>query len=173
MGRFRSKVKLDMKELKKLKRRLEKIQKTEVEFGWLDESKYSRTDPARARRGISIATIAHRNEYGGYTVNNDGRPIYIPSRPYFRQSLNNSSFLSETSHMLMERVVSGGNYKSVLNFMGKELVDNFKKSVARQNFKALHEKTVNIKGSKTQWVDTGQLVKSFSYEVKMQKGGIK
>lgn len=171
MARVRLKVKLDMKELNKIKRRLKHLQNTEVEFGWFDDGKYSRTDPAIARRGISIATIAKRNEYGGYTISNEGHPIHIPARPYFRQSLNNVSFLSETSHMVMERVLTGGDYRAVMKFMGKELVDNFKKSVARQNFKSLHEKTVNIKGHKTQWVDTGQLVNSFKYEISYKKGG--
>ncbi len=35
-------------------------------------------DPAKSRRGVYIASIAYMNEKGHYTINNQGRTIYVP-----------------------------------------------------------------------------------------------
>ena len=172
MGKFRSKITLDTKELKRVVRDLKKLDKTEVDFGWINGKKYPSNDPAKSRRGVFIASIAYMNEKGHYSINNDGRVIYVPARPYVQQSLHNISFLSDSMVKVLENLFEGLPYRNVLNFIGQDMVDNIKKSVSKQNFKKLHPKTINIKGKSTQWVDSGRMLDNITYKVTYKKEGV-
>ena len=147
MGKLRSKITLDTKELKRVVRELNKLDKTEVDFGWINGKKYPVTDPAKSRRGVYIASIAYMNEKGHYTINNDGKVIYTPARPYVQQSLHDVWFLADSMTMVLENLFDGKPYKNVLNFIGQDMVDNIKKSVSKQNYQKLHPKTINIKNN--------------------------
>lgn len=170
-GNFKSKITVDTKELKRIVRELKKVDKTEVDFGWINGKKYPSSDPAVARRGVYIASIAYMNEKGHYTINNDGKVIYTPARPYVQQSLHDLWFLPDSMERVLLNVFNGLEYKSVLNFIGQDMVDNIKKSVSKQNFKKLHPKTVNIKHSSTQWVDSGRMLKNITYKVTYKRAG--
>ena len=145
MGKFRSRITSNTKEYKKLLRDLKKLDKTEVDFGWINGKKYPVSDPAKSRRGVYIASIAFMNEKGHYTINNDGKVIYTPARPYVQQSLHDVGFLADSMSMVVENLFEGKPYLNVLKFIGQDMVDNIKKYVAKQNFKKLHPKTINIK----------------------------
>ena len=172
MGKFRSKITLDTKELKRVVRELNKVDKTEVDFGWINGKKYPMNDPAKSRRGVYIASIAYMNEKGHYTINNQGRTIYVPARPYVQQSLHDVWFLADSMTMVLENVFDGKPYRNVLNFIGQDMVDNIKKSVSKQNFKKLHPKTINIKNSSTQWVDSGRMLDNITYKVTYKRAGV-
>ena len=172
MGKFRSRITSDTKEYKKLLRDLKKLDKTEVDFGWINGKKYPVNDPAKSRRGVYIASIAYMNEKGHYTINNDGKVIYTPARPYVQQSLHDVSFLPESMSNVLENLFNGIPYRNILNFIGQDMVDNIKKSVAKQNFKALNPKTINIKGKSTQWVDSGRMLANITYKVTYKKEGV-
>lgn len=172
MGKFRSKITLDTKELKRVVRELNKVDKTEVDFGWINGKKYPMNDPAKSRRGVYIASIAFMNEKGHYTINNQGRTIYVPARPYVQQSLHDVWFLADSMTMVLENVFEGKPYRNVLNFIGQDMVDNIKKSVSKQNFKKLHPKTINIKNSSTQWVDSGRMLDNITYKVTYKRAGV-
>lgn len=171
-GNFKSKISIDTKELKRIVRELKKVDKTEVDFGWINGKKYPSNDPATARGGVYIASIAYMNEKGHYTINNDGAVIYTPARPYVQQSLHNVSFLPDSMERVLLNVFNGLDYRPVLNFIGQDMVDNIKKSVAKQNFKKLHPKTINIKSSSTQWVDTGRMLDNITYKVTYKREGV-
>lgn len=172
MGKFRSKITSDTKEYKKILRDLKKLDKTEIDVGWINGQKYPSNDPAKSRRGVFIASIAYINEKGQYSINNDGKVIYVPARPYFQQSLHDVSFLTDSMSKVLENLFNGIPYRNVLNFMGQDMVDNVKKSVAKQNFKTLHPKTINIKNKSTQWVDSGRMLNNISYKVTYKKEGV-
>lgn len=172
MGKFRSKISLDTKELKKVTRELKKLEKTEVDFGWINGKKYPSNDPAKSRRGVYIASIAYMNEKGHYSINNEGNVIYIPARPYVQQSLHDVWFLADSMSVVLENLFDGKPYRNVLNFIGQDMVDNIKKSVSKQNFKKLHPKTINIKDKSTQWVDSGRMLDNITYKVTYKKAGV-
>lgn len=172
MGKVRSKITLDTKELKRIVRELNKVDKTEVDFGWINGKKYPANDPATSRRGVYIASIAYMNEKGHYTINNQGNVIYVPARPYVQQSLHNISFLADSLVMVLENVFEGKVYRNVLNFIGQDMVDNIKKSVSKQNYKKLHPKTVNIKNSSIQWIDSGRMLDNITYKVTYKRAGV-
>lgn len=171
MGKFRSKITLDVKEYKKTLRDVKKLDKTEIDVGWINGKKYPSNDPAKSRRGVYIASIAFMNEKGHCTINNKGGVVYIPSRPYVQQSLHDVAFLTDSMVKVVENVFNGIAYRNILNFMGQDMVDNIKKSVAKQNYLKLDKKTVNIKKSSTQWVDSGRMLANITYKVTYKKEG--
>ena len=73
---------------------------------------------------------------------------------------------------VVENVFNGIAYRNILNFMGQDMVDNIKKSVAKQNYLKLDKKTVNIKKSSTQWVDSGRMLANITYKVTYKKEGV-
>lgn len=172
MGKFRSKISIDTKEYKKILREFKKLDKTEVDFGWINGKKYPANDPAVSRRGVFIASIAYMNEKGHYTINNDGKVVYVPARPYVQQSLHDVSFLPDSMGKVLQNLFEGKPYRNVLNFIGQDMVDNIKKSVSKQNFKKLHPKTVNIKKSSTQWIDSGRMLDNITYKVTYKRAGV-
>jgi len=172
MGKLRSKITLDTKELKKIVRELNKLDKTEVDVGWINGKKYPMNDPAVARRGVYIASIAYMNEKGHYSINNEGNVIYVPARPYVQQALHDVWFLTDSMTMVLENLFDGKPYRNVLKFIGQDMVDNIKKSVSKQNFKKLHPKTINIKNSSTQWVDSGRMLDNITYKVTYKRAGV-
>ena len=172
MGKFRSSITSDTKEYKKLLRDLKKLDKTEVDFGWINGKKYPVSDPAKSRRGVYIASIAYMNEKGHYTINNKGGVVYIPARPYVQQSLHDVGFLADSMSMVVENLFQGKPYLNVLKFIGQDMVDNIKKSVAKQNYLKLDKKTVNIKGKSTQWVDSGRMLDNITYKVTYKRAGV-
>ena len=172
MGKFKSKITYESKEYKRILRDLKKLEKMEVDVGWINGKKYPSNDPAKSRRGVFIASIAFMNEKGHYTINNDGKVVYVPARPYVQQSLHDVSFLPESMSNVLENLFNGIPYRNILNFIGQDMVDNIKKSVAKQNFKALHPKTINIKGKSTQWVDSGRMLDNITYKVTYKRDGV-
>jgi len=172
MGKLKSKITLDTKELKSIVRELNKLDKTEVDVGWINGKKYPTSDPAVSRRGVYIASIAYMNEKGHYTINNDGKVIYTPARPYVQQALHDVWFLADSMAMVLENLFDGKPYKNVLNFIGQDMVDNIKKSVSKQNYQKLHRKTINIKNKSTQWVDSGRMLDNITYKVTYKRAGV-
>ena len=74
--------------------------------------------------------------------------------------------------MVVENLFEGKPYLNVLKFIGQDMVDNIKKSVAKQNFKKLHPKTINIKNKSTQWVDSGRMLDNITYKVTYKRAGV-
>lgn len=163
---FKHNFKMDISGIKKIQREFNKINKTEIEWGWINGKAYSKND-INKRGGVPYALIAIRNEFGGYTKNmKTNKYVYIPARPYFQQSTKNSVLYSENNVAEVFRLLMvGGDYKAQLNLIAEAQVGILKKSIAQNNMKALHPKTVAIKDSSKQWDDTGQLIKNISARV--------
>lgn len=164
---FKFKMKGDMKGLKKLQRRLNKVARTEVEWGWINGKAYPKSD-INGRGGIPFAIVAIHNEFGAYVKNhkNSGKFLYIPPRPYFQQSTKNSeSYLRTEAHDMASHILLDGDYQLKLKELGEGNVAILKGSVARQNMTPLHPKTIGYKGDDTQWRDTGQMLENISSKV--------
>lgn len=163
---FKHSFKMDISGLKKLQRELKKIDKTEIEWGWINGKAYNKAD-INKRGGIPFALVAITNEFGGYTMNmKTNKYVYIPARPYFQQSTREStSYIQREVGDVFRLVMTGGDYKSQLNAIANAQVDILKKSIASNNMKSLHPKTVAIKDSTKQWDDTGQMIKNITAKV--------
>jgi len=172
---FKFKIKGDTKGLKNLKRRLAKVAKTEVEWGWINGKAYPKGD-INGRGGIPFAIVAIHNEYGAYVKNpkNNGKYLYIPPRPYFQQSTKvSSSYLTTEAHDIASHVLLDGDYQLKLKEVGEANVGILKASIARQNMTPLHPKTIGIKGDDTQWRDTGKLLENISSKVVYKRADYK
>ena len=144
---FKFKMKGDLKGIKKLQRRLKKVAKTEVEWGWINGKAYPKSD-INGRGGIPYAIVAIHNEYGSYVKNhkNKGKYIYIPPRPYFQQSTRSSaSYLLTEAHDIASNVLLDGDYQLKLKEVGEANVGILKASIARQNMTPLHPKTIGYR----------------------------
>lgn len=172
---FNFKMSGNMKGLKDLQRRLKKVAKTEVEWGWINGKAYPRSD-INGRGGIPFAIVAIHNEFGSYVKNmkNNGKYLYIPPRPYFQQSTQNSaSYLASEARELAEAVLIDGTYKAKLKELGEGNEGILKGSIARQNMIPLHPKTIGYKGDDTQWKDTGLMIKNISSQVVYKRADYK
>ncbi|WP_378347316.1 hypothetical protein [Acinetobacter baumannii] len=172
---FKFKTKGDLKGLKKLQRRLKKLAKTEVEWGWINGKAYPRND-INGRGGIPYAIVAIHNEYGAYVKNAkaNGKYIYIPPRPYFQQSTQSSaSYLLTEAHDIASNVLLDGDYQLKLKEVGEANVGILKASIARQNMTPLHPKTIGFKGDDTQWRDTGKMIENISSKVVYKRSDYK
>lgn len=163
---FTHKFKIDTKVLTKLKRDLRKIQITEVEWGWINGKAYPKSD-INGRGGIPFAIVAIHNEFGAYVKNmRDGKFHYVPPRPYFQQSIRAAKGVSGSESVkVFKALLSGKEYKTHLQAIAEANAATVKASIARQNMKRLHPKTIGYKGHDTQWKDTGELTKNITGKV--------
>lgn len=171
---FKHSFKMDLSVLKKLQRNAKKFGKTEIEWGWINGRAYHKGD-INKRGGIPYALVAIRNEFGGYTMNmKTNKYVYIPARPYFQQSTPMSVASAKGSvAQVYLMVLTGGDYKSHLKAISNDQVDILKASIARNNMRPLHPKTVAIKDSTKQWDDTGQLIKNITGRVVYKRADFK
>lgn len=171
---FKSSLKVNTKNLRDVKRNLAKLNKTEIEFGWINKKVYPTSDK-NGRGGIPVAEIAARNEFGGYIQNSvTGMYHYIPSRPYLQQAVQMcKQFNALESEALFHRVLHNLPYQGILHGMAETNAQYVKKSIDMQNMTPLKEKTVNMKGGSEQWKDTGFLVKNITGKVIYKRSGYK
>lgn len=154
-----SKVVLDERELLKLIKRLEKMEKVQVRYGWWSVARYPRRHRARGR---PVAQIAFWNEFG--TRNKSGK-IHIPPRPY----------LTRTGLMLKHTIYSDivGFFRDTIygkTFSTKALtnvplkIHNMFEAVVGTGT-ALSPKTIANKGHDEHWKETLRLTKEFQVKI--------
>lgn len=163
---FKNTLKFDISGLKKLQRSLKKIDKTEIEWGWINGKAYPKSD-INNRGGIPYAIVAIHNEFGAYVKNmKTSKFIYIPSRPYFQQSTNKSvAYAKSEVEEVFRLALTGGDVKGHLQTIANGHVDILKSSIAQNNMKGLHPKTIAIKKRATHWEDTGKLIQNITGRV--------
>lgn len=157
---------MDLSGLKKIKRQMSKVDKTEIEWGWINGKAYPKSD-INKRGGIPFALVAIRNEFGGFTKDlRTNKFLYIPARPYFQQSTKASvTYMKQEVAGVFRALITGSDYKAQLQSIANAQVCIVKNSIAQNNMKSLHPKTVAIKESSKQWDDTGQLIKNITAKV--------
>ena len=109
---------------------------------------------------IPIAVLARIQEYGADTGGQR-----IPSRRYFQQSrIKVKKDFKQQSGQFIKSVINTGSEKG-LNEIGIKTKQSFEDSVKLQNFKKLHELTIEKKGHGFQWEDSGQMLSAFTYKI--------
>lgn len=151
----------DLSGLKKLEKNCRTMNKRHIRFGWYEGKKYPTSHP---NAGISVAQVAYWQEYG---IGGD-KPL--PSRPYFRQTINK---VKRGHYNQIKKVfltgLHGNNVDTVLKPLSESTVVEYKKSVAMQNYKKLSDYTVSLKGHNYQMLDSGVMMDNFKARVYKQK----
>lgn len=122
------------------------------------------THKSDARSGLSVAEIAFWNEYG--TRRPDGS-VHIPERPAFREAA--TELAGKPAQMFIRGQLSQATTAAATT-QALERIGLYAQSVVRRHLVDLKDPpnaavTVLRKGSTNPLVDTGQLVRSISYEV--------
>ena len=144
---------LDLNGLRKLEKQCKSISKKHIKFGWIKGKNY----PASSdNAGIPIATVAAKHEFG----------TGVSQRPYFRQTIDiaRRTHKPEITNIFLN-VLYGTNTVTSLEKLSNELVKDYSESVLRQNYKALSDITVAIKGHSYQMDDTGVMITNFKSKV--------
>lgn len=155
------KITSDMKGLKELEKNCRVLNKRHIRFGWYDGKKYP---ASHDNKGISIAQVAYWQEYGL------GGEKPIPSRPYFRQTINK---VKRNNYNQIKTIfltgIHGNDISGGLNKLSNSIVAEYQKSVAMQNHKKLSDYTVAVKGHTYQMYDSGVMMGNFKAKVYHQK----
>lgn len=150
--------------LKSIKKKLKDLHNTHTEWGWINEKSYPSKDK-RGRGAIKIAEIARINEYGGWSKGK-GQPVKIPARPYFRQAImmteENALKFIKTAAI---RALSNKDFMSILEQQARLAAFDLITSIRKQNMTENAKKTIDIKGHKIQWTDTGVMLSNITYKV--------
>lgn len=106
--------------------------------------------------GESVAQVAFWNEYGTATA---------PSRPFFRQTINDnkSDWVASVGNLMK---LHNGDTQKVMGLMGQHIQGQITQSITTWTTPPNSAYTVAMKGFQKPLVDTGQLSRSISYEVK-------
>lgn len=157
---FTFSVELDTSGLKKLRKSVNALNKRHIKYGWIDGKMYP---ASHANAGIPIAQVANWQEYGlGGTA--DKPPI--PSRPYFRQTVNitkNTHYTDIAS--IFGTAIKGRDTTAKLNKLANEFVKDYSESILRQNYQKLSSYTISIKGHSYQMDDSGIMMQNFKAKV--------
>lgn len=150
----------DLKQLKNIEKSCRTLNKRHIRFGWYEGKNY----PASSEnRGLSIAQIAYWQEFG---LAGDEDSPSIPSRPYFRQSINRIRRDSNKQiKYLFTASLHGRDPTNQLQKLADSFVTQYHSSVARQNYKSLAPYTISIKGHAYQMVDSGIMASNFKARV--------
>lgn len=162
-------IKFDNKELRKLKKELNKIKTYHNEWGWINKAKYTALDH-NGRKGTYVAEIAFRNEYGDVVAGSNGNPIMIPARPYFFHSINDAVKLNEIMlPHVFTALLHNQQWLPLLNDVAKESRNTLLTEIEKQNMTPLAPKTTTVKGNSYQWEDTGVMLGSITYKTTKAK----
>lgn len=106
--------------------------------------------------GESVAQVAFWNEYGTATA---------PSRPFFRQTINDnkSNWVASVGNLMK---LHNGDTQKVMGLMGQHIQGQIVQSITTWTTPPNSAYTEAKKGFNKPLVDTGQLSRSISYEVK-------
>lgn len=159
---FTSDISLDMSVFKGMEKSVKQLNKRHIRFGWYEGKFY----PASSNSGLSIAQVAYWQEYGRAGV---GDTPSIPSRPYFRQSINiikrsTNRYIAD----VFKTAIGGRDTTAKLQKMSDSFVGKYRASVASQNYKKLAPYTVALKGNSFQMIDSGVMVSNFKSRVYRQ-----
>lgn len=147
--------------MKNLEKHCRTLNKRHIRFGWYEGKNYPASHP---NRGISIAQVAYWQEYGMIGKN------IIPSRPYFRQSINKIRYGSRNQiKTIFLTGIHGNDVTGGLDKLANSIVLQYQTAVAMQNYQKLSDYTVNLKGHTYQMFDSGVMMANFKAKVYKQK----
>lgn len=156
------KLDIDLSGLERLTKSCKQLNSRHIRFGWLSGKNYP---TGHKNSGKSIAYIAHLQEYG-YRGDNG---YELPSRPYFRQTINKIRHsYNESIKKVFLSSLHGITDTLTLEKLAEEFKKDYYEQVARQNHKSLSDYTILIKGHRYQMDHTGVMLTSFESKVYKQ-----
>lgn len=120
--------------------------KNQLKVGFFETSKY--------QNGIFVADVAKNNEFG---------TLEIPSRPFFRNAIENNS--KKWINFLAQDLVKSENAEMSYNRLGEVARGDIVKSINQTNSPANSPLTIKAKGSSKPLVDTGFLRANVTFKV--------
>lgn len=120
--------------------------KNQLKVGFFETSKY--------QNGIYVADVAKNNEFG---------TLEIPSRPFFRNAIENNS--KKWINFLAQDLVKSENAEISYNRLGEVARGDIVKSINQTNSPANSPLTIKAKGSSKPLVDTGFLRANVTFKV--------
>lgn len=120
--------------------------KNQLKVGFFDTSKY--------QNGIYVADVAKNNEFG---------TLEIPSRPFFRNAIENNS--KKWINFLAQDLVKSENAEISYNRLGEVARGDIVKSINQTNSPANSPLTIKAKGSSKPLIDTGFLRANVTFKV--------
>lgn len=120
--------------------------KNQLKVGFFETSKY--------QNGIYVADVAKNNEFG---------TLQIPSRPFFRNAIENNS--KKWVNFLAQDLVKSENAEISYNRLGEVARGDIVKSINQTNSPANSPLTIKAKGSSKPLVDTGFLRANVTFKV--------
>lgn len=144
----------DFSKIEALATEIERLSQKHVVVG-IPESKNARND------GTTNATIAAVHEYGSPDKG-------IPERSFFRASFaENSEKYKTISARDFEKVLKGElTPKVALERLGSVAAGDVKAYIRKGQFTPLKQETINRKGSSAPLIDTGEMSKAITFEVR-------
>lgn len=120
--------------------------KNQLKVGFFETSKY--------QNGIFVADVAKNNEFG---------TLEIPSRPFFRNAIENNS--KKWINFLAQDLVKSENAEISYNRLGEVARGDIVKSINQTNSPANSPLTIKAKGSSKPLIDTGFLRANVTFKV--------
>ena len=120
--------------------------KNQLKVGFFETSKY--------QNGIFVADVAKNNEFG---------TLEIPSRPFFRNAIENNS--KKWINFLAQDLVKSENAEISYNRLGEVARGDIVKSINQTNSPSNSPLTIKAKGSSKPLVDTGFLRANVTFKV--------
>ena len=164
----RLETKIDMRNIEKMIKNLNRLETTEVVIGF-DESPHSSEDDLT---NAELAIIMERGVRGSEEEEGAWK---IPPRPFiFQGGLILADDIGQPSRLVVANTMKGNvsQVNTNLNKIGVMGVEATQESIDRQRFKKLSPTTIRIKRAKnsrfptTILVDSGSLYESVNYEIK-------
>lgn len=118
----------------------------QLKVGFFETSKY--------QNGIYVADVAKNNEFG---------TLEIPSRPFFRNAIENNS--KKWVNFLAQDLVKSENAEISYNRLGEVARGDIVKSINQTNSPANSPLTIKAKGSSKPLIDTGFLRANVTFKV--------
>ena len=120
--------------------------KNQLKVGFFETSQY--------QNGIYVADVAKNNEFG---------TLEIPSRPFFRNAIENNS--KKWINFLAQDLVKSENAEISYNRLGEVARGDIVKSINQTNSPANSPLTIKAKGSSKPLIDTGFLRANVTFKV--------
>lgn len=153
---------IDTSALDRLVKSCKQLNSRHIRFGWLNGKNYP---SGHHNAGMKIAYIASLQEYGYMGAD----AAEIPSRPYFRQTINKirRSYYEKIRKIFLSSL-NGLTDNMAIQQLATEFQKDYYEQVAKQNHVSLADYTVLIKGHRYQMDHTGVMLTNFESKVYKQ-----
>lgn len=150
---FDIKITSDLSGLAKMTKDVKILNRRHIRFGWFDGRTYPATHD---NAGLTYAQVAYYQDFG----------VGLATRPYFRQATNITRYgHRQEIASIFGTATRGGDTIGKLEKLADGIHNDYRRSVATQNYKKLSPVTVAIKGHGYQMVDSTLMTQNYKAKV--------